>query len=189
MKVFRMDMDGSNFMQLTKGNADPSSSCSPDGKWVAYTSVQGGNYRILRVGINGGEPVQLTSKGFAGFPVISPDGKWIACLHASGPQNFADLGVLPASGGAIVKTFPISNFMNQWSAFHWTPDGRSITYLRLAGNVSNIWSQPLEGGPPKQWTDFKSDLIFNFAWSPDGRKLVLSRGVDNSDVVMIRNFR
>ena len=31
-----------------------------------------------------------------------------------------------------------------------------------ANNVSNIWSQPIEGGPPKQITDFKDMLITGF---------------------------
>jgi len=38
-------------------------------------------------------------------------------------------------------------------------------------------------------TDFKDQLIFDFAWSRDGEYLALSRGTVNSDVVLIRNFR
>jgi Tol biopolymer transport system component len=52
--------------------------------------------------------------------------------------------------------------------------------------VSNIWIQPLDGGAPKQITHFKSDQIFWFEWSPDGKQLGVSRGAITSDVVMIR---
>jgi len=38
-------------------------------------------------------------------------------------------------------------------------------------------------------TDFKSDRIFDFSWSRDGKQLALFRGVVNSDVVLISNFR
>ncbi len=51
------------------------------------------------------------------------------------------------------------------------------------------WAQPLEGGGPKQLTDLKDQRIVNFAWSRDGKQLALSRGVVNSDVVLISGFR
>jgi len=35
-------------------------------------------------------------------------------------------------------------------------------------------------------SNFKSDLIFWFDWSRDGKQLALSRGTVNSDVVLIR---
>ena len=83
----------------------------------------------------------------------------------------------------------MSPLMSPCSFIHWTPDGQAVAYIRTRGGVSNIWSQPLDGSPPKQLTDFKSDRIFNFAWSRDGKQLALSRGVVNSDVVLISNFR
>jgi Tol biopolymer transport system component len=57
------------------------------------------------------------------------------------------------------------------------------------GGVTNVWSFPLDYKLPKQLTDFKTDQIYNFAWSPDGKRLVLARGTTTSDVVLIRDFR
>jgi hypothetical protein len=42
-----------------------------------------------------------------------------------------------------------------------------------------------QGGPPKQLTDFKSDSIFDFAWSRDGKWLALSHGRISRDVVLL----
>jgi len=47
----------------------------------------------------------------------------------------------------------------------------------------------LDGGPSKQLTNFKSDLIFSFAWSRDGRQLALARGSVTKDVVLISSLR
>ncbi|MFS8086178.1 MAG: hypothetical protein ACMG6H_11165 [Acidobacteriota bacterium] len=55
--------------------------------------------------------------------------------------------------------------------------------------VTNIWSQPIDGGPPKQLTDFKSDLIFRFDWSRDGKWLAVARGNISSDVVLINDLK
>jgi len=72
----------------------------------------------------------------------------------------------------------------------WSPDGRSLNYLRdTQGGVTNLWSLPLDDKPPKQLTEFKADQIYNFAWSPDGKQLVLARGTTTSDVLLIKDFR
>jgi hypothetical protein len=57
------------------------------------------------------------------------------------------------------------------------------------GGVSNIWIQPLDDNSPKQLTDFKSDRIFSFDWSRDGKWLALARGPEQRDVVLISDLR
>ncbi len=66
---------------------------------------------------------------------------------------------------------------------------RALNYIDTINGVSNIWLMPLDGGPPKQLTDFKTDQIFWFDFSPDGKQLTVSRGVQTSDVILIRDFR
>ncbi len=58
----------------------------------------------------------------------------------------------------------------------------------MAG-VSNLWIQPLDGGPARQITDFKEGVIFSYDWSADGKRIYLSRGSETRDVVLIRDFR
>jgi Tol biopolymer transport system component len=55
--------------------------------------------------------------------------------------------------------------------------------------VSNLWEQPLTGGPTNQLTHFKNELILDFAWSFDGKQLAMARGNFNSNVVLISNFQ
>jgi Tol biopolymer transport system component len=71
----------------------------------------------------------------------------------------------------------------------WTPDGRALAYVDTRDDASNVWSQPLAGGAPRQITDFKSDLIYMFDWSRDGKQLALWRGRMYRNVVLINDFR
>ncbi len=71
----------------------------------------------------------------------------------------------------------------------WTHDGSALTYIVNRGGVSNIWIQPLDGSPARQLTDFKSDRIFSFDWSRDGKWLALSRGPEQRDVVVMSDFK
>jgi hypothetical protein len=66
---------------------------------------------------------------------------------------------------------------------------RASNYIDTINGVSNIWLLPLDGRPPKQLTDFKTDEIFWFEFSRDGKQLAVSRGVQTSDVILIRDFR
>jgi Tol biopolymer transport system component len=94
------------------------------------------------------------------------------------------------AGGDPVKVLdlPWQSFTSE-DGLRWTPDGHALTYIDTINGVSNIWSLPIDGSTPKQLTDFKTDQIFWFDFSSDGKQLALSRGTQTSDVVLIRDFR
>ena len=61
--------------------------------------------------------------------------------------------------------------------------------MRDENGVSNLWEQPLAGGPPRQLTKFTSGSIFGFSLSTDRARLFISRGQRTGDVVVLRDFR
>ena len=73
--------------------------------------------------------------------------------------------------------------------WQWSPDGKSFQVIFTQNGASNIWEQPLAGGPPHPVTNFTSGRIFGFAWSRDGKNLYIARGEIQNDVVLISNFR
>jgi Tol biopolymer transport system component len=149
---------------------------------------------LLKLPIEGGTPTQLT-EDYGLHPVVSPDGQWIACFYAlQVPDSVAVRGqgartiaMLSINGGPAVKTF--ETLPAARGELKWTPDGKAVAYIASRGGVSNIWAQPIDGGPPKQLTNFNSEQVFNFAWSRDGKQLALSRGVVNRDVVLITGLK
>ena len=183
--VWRMDLDGSNPKQLTTGSDNSWAWCSPNGKWVVYHSGNQGRRTLWRVPIEGGTPQQLTNYPSAA-PVVSPDGKWIATYYRLENKAPWRLGIIPFDGGEPVKSFEVPAGVLFQSLVRWTPDGSALAYILNKDGVSNIWTQPLDGGPAKQYSNFKSDQIFWFEWSQDGKQLGVSRGAITSDVVMIR---
>ncbi len=117
-------------------------------------------------------------------PEISPDGKLIVCAYRETENSLWRHAIIPIDGGKPVKIFDLPN-----SYFRWSKDSRSVLNHDTHGGVGNIWSFPLDDTPPKQLTNFKTEQIYNFDWSADGRQLVLARGTTTSDVVLINNFK
>ena len=182
-----MDIDGGNAKLLTD-SPGLNATISPDGKWVAYTTFGPGGFSIWKVSIDGGEPVQITNE-YSLAPAISPDGKLIACYYLDERTLTTKIALIPFAGGEPVKIFESQPIDAGTYPVRWTHDGRALTYIVNRGGVSNIWIQPLDGSSPTQLTDFKSDRIFSFDWSRDGKWLALSRGPEQRDVVLVSDFK
>jgi Tol biopolymer transport system component/DNA-binding winged helix-turn-helix (wHTH) protein len=188
--IFRLDSDGSDLLQLTRGERiDAQPDCSPDGKWIAYASYSERAWTIWKVSIDGGDPVQLTDYESVA-PSYSPDGASIACILPSESRiKNATIAVIGPDGGAPAISFAAIPFAYSYRGCRWAPDRHSVVYNVLDKKASNLWEQPLTGGPARQLTDFKSDHIFSFTYSRDGRRILLSRGQYIVNVVTIRDFR
>src|SRR5690349_9695317 len=189
--LWRMNLDGSNPVQLTSGLVDSFPSVTPDSRWVIYTAPSGAKPVLWKVSIDGGAPTQV-SDHVATMGAVSPDGNLIAFLYPESPDMLAPpnrITVMPFEGSGDTKIFSIPSSGTVLTILKWAQDGKSVLYTNTTNNVTNIWSQPVDGGPAKQVTDFKEMLITGFAWSRDGKQLACTRGNLVRDAVLIRDQR
>lgn len=191
-QIWIMNSDGSNSKQLTGVDGDTLPSFTPDGQWVIYTSVAAGKPSTWKVPTAGGSPTQVTTMQTPGA-VISPDGKLLASSYwneQANPQRW-EIALISFTDGKIIKTLeaPPTAFISEGSiTLRWTPDGRALAFMDNRG-VSNIWLLPIDDSAPKQLTNFKTDRIFWFGLSPDGKQVACARGDWNSDVFLIKGFK
>jgi serine/threonine protein kinase len=190
--IWRMNIDGSNPVQLTSGLADSFPSLSPDSRWIIYSALDGAKPTLWRVSIDGGPPIKVTDH-VGTNSTVSRDGRSIAFLYPESNDPFAPpnrLAIIPFEGGEPSKTFEVPQGGTVLTAIHWwSNDSKSIYYTATTNNVTNIWSLPLDGGPPKQVTDFKDMLVTGFAWSQDGKQLACTRGALMRDAILVTDLK
>ncbi len=190
-QIWRMDRDGSNPVRLTAGEENSNwPHFTPDGRWVVYEHAgQGSQTNVWRVPAGGGTPERLT-RNLSMRPSVSPDGRLVAYWQKEerpgAPWNIA---VIPAEGGEALQVFEVpQNEANGMSSIDWTTDGRALVYTDYRDGVTNLRLQPLEGGAPRQITNFAREVFYSFDISRDGR-LLLANGLTTSDVIILRDTR
>jgi serine/threonine protein kinase len=186
LSIWRADASGANLKQLSNGKVDQNPVCSPDGSWVLYQDAVNGDH-LMRVSIDGGKPEQVSDELTADF-ALSPDSKTIALAtfgHLG--EHVEMLKLLSVDSKQILKTLEFEQPRS--GSIRFSPDGKAVVYAFRHGGTDDLWLQPLDGSAGKQITDFKSEQISDFHWSPDGSQLGVIRGHIDSDVVLIRDAR
>jgi len=133
---------------------------------------------------DGGQPALLV-KGLT-HATMSPDGAALAGFLQERPSAQPTLAVFPASGGPLSRVFAGSV-----SAVHggvwWSRDGRALYYTNA--DRTNVWRQPLQGGPAIAVTDLSDGMINRGELSPDGRSLLALRVNPLRDAFLMTGFR
>ncbi len=110
-------------------------------------------------------------------PAISPDGKLIA--YAAGRLGRMRIFVRQLDGRTTV---PLSSAIpgdHHWP--QWSPDGSRILFVAksdLSAYLGTAYVVPYVGGVPQRAMEGVSDPVMTPVWSPDGRWIVYSNGVD-----------
>jgi Tol biopolymer transport system component len=182
--VWKLELGDGSYHLIAKAQGYVESpDCAPDGKQVAYTIWRANEASIwLASTEDSNRPPHLLLHN-ARHAVISPDGKLIAV--ETGDSN-VEVGwraaVYNLSDMKLIREFPR---VKTGSKLKWLPDGKALSYIVTDDQgTSNLWSQPLPGGPVEKLTSFREDQIFDYAWSRDGAQLVCLRGRVSSDAYL-----
>ena len=150
---------------------------TPDGGAVIFSALEDTSVKLFRVPIGGGAVTKLLTER-ASDGAVSPDGKLLACTFGM-PEPCASLAILPAAGGAP-RVLPLNGRL-----YRWSPDGKSIAFVKNEGKKENLYLLPLDRKEAAPVTSFADGSIANFAWSPDGARIVLTHSLQTRDVVVL----
>jgi len=178
--LMRVALDGGAPTALARaGVAVVSLHLTPDGGAVIFSALEEMSIKLFRVAAGGGPVTKLLPER-ARDGVVSPDGKFLACTYGIA-EPCGSLAILPMGRTAKPDVRELNG-----NTYRWSPDGKSIVYVKDEGKKQNLYSLPLGGGEAKPITNFAEGSIKNFAWSPDGGRIVLTHDVQTRDVVLLQ---
>lgn len=130
--IYIVSSDGGKPKKIVEINRDERNvnyriSLSPEGKKLAYTSIEDNKQHIQIISVEGGNPKQLTETQ-AREPVYSPDGKMIAYVKdkmLGRGEGELGLWVIPAQGGIPHLVADAGKA----SSPVWSPYGKMIAFL------------------------------------------------------------
>lgn len=139
---------------------------APDGKSIAYISVQSGNSELWIVPATRGSPRRLTATmATKKQPRWSKDGKWIAyvAVRASGA---GDIQLVSADGETTVD---LTDTPADERYPAWSPDSRQIAFTQGTAGRARIMVAEVESRAIREVAEGAAS---NLEWSPDGQSIV-----------------
>jgi eukaryotic-like serine/threonine-protein kinase len=186
MDVWRTSLDGNDAQRITKTDVEVASvSITPDSQTVIYGDVHD---QIWQIPIAGGTPRKITDRTWSA--VVSRDGQSFVAMYRNPETAPVRIAIYPFQGGTPSRVLDVPKMFNgDNGVLSWGPDGRTLQFLGTRDGVTNVWNLDPATGVTTQVTHFATAWMFDFRWSPDGRKLAVSRGIGHADAVLVSETR
>ena len=182
-KLYIMNSDGTRIQPLGDSlEVRGAPSWSPDGQWIAIAVEEGAGPRIFKFSPDGRTQVRMATE-YSVNPVWSPDGRF---LVYAGPQVGTTFRLHAMTRDGQPHPMPEMNLDLGALRFSFVPGTSSLVFLKGGLWNKNLWIKELQTGAERQLTNFsRESLITDFDVSLDGREIILSRQMDNSNVVLV----
>jgi len=178
-----MNADGSGARSIAESlDVRGAASWSPDGKWLAVAAKEGMRVRVFKIPVGGGAAVRLVDS-VSSNPVWSPDGTFILYSGTPRARSVPLRAVTPDGQPYPVPALSIDRVGD---SYRFLPPGKQLV-VKLGGfRRQDFWLFDLAKASRRQLTALRpGQSLQRFDVSPDGKRIVFERVVENSDIVLV----
>ena len=153
LEIYVIHTDGTNKTQLTHNDVDDGHpTWTPNGKWIAFSSMVEDIYQIFIVSAAGGAAKQLTFSDASHYqPTFSPDGKRI--IYISNAHNHYTLWMVDANGTSKIQ---LTNHVGAHFEPSLSQDGKTLVFSSDRSDHMRIYRMNL--AQPVQENELKARL-------------------------------
>ncbi len=172
-------LSGEPPVKVTDGNGiQRGATWSPDGNWIAYSSLNNGRAALMKVRVGSAARPVLLHESAGTDPAWSPRGDWIACVRPDAGFNLIseDGQQLRQAGSGV------------WYAVTWTKDGSQVvgvksdskhrlllTGIKVAEGTEQVLSDLGQAPPTFSYAEATGlSPIRGLSLAPDGRTATFS---------------
>ena len=156
------DSDGHN-PQIVVRSRQPllSPAWSPNGKELAYVSLESGDSAIYLQNLASGQRRLISGrKGINGAPAFSPDGKKLAMMLSFGGSP--EIYIEDLASGQLTQ---ITHNPSINSGPRWMPDGKSLIFMSDRSGKPQLYQESITGGGATRLTfdgEYNSSAAINY---------------------------
>lgn len=165
VQTFKINIDGSNRIQLTQDGGFPLS-VSPDGKSLVYLVRDTKHWSICATDVEGKLHKRLTNEDADDYsPIWSNDSKRL--MFTSEKQKETDVMVMSVKNPKPVE---VLTFKGNTSVAKWSPDGKSILFVSDESGGDEIYIADEDGKNIRRLTNLAGPKFWA-SFTPNGKQI------------------
>jgi serine/threonine-protein kinase len=155
----------------------------PDSRHLLFVSSREGGRDVYEVAVSNegaftGAPERLTTGLLAHGISLSADGHTLAYASYLPSSNVWVIPLSDTGAVSVRSAIELTHGTARIEEVTASPDHRSLLVTSNQAGHSNLFTIPMDGGPPVQLT-FDTTDIFRPAWSKDGQEIVFFRSAED----------
>jgi TolB protein len=165
------DADGANSRIVVQSDQPiMSPAWSPDGRFLAYVSFEGGASSIWVQELATGQRVRVSARsGINGAPAFSPDGRQLA-LALSRRDGNVDVYLLELASQQLTRLTESPAIDTEPA---WSPDGKQVYFTSDRGGAPQVYRIGAQPGAKAERLTFEGSYNARPRISPDGKTLAV----------------